>query len=145
MTISPVAPLTLLLVEDNPADVFLVKEAMREEGLDCEFHVVEDGEKAIAFIDRMDAGADAPPDLLLLDLNVPRRTGDEVLGRIRKSEKCANVAIVVITSSDSPHDRQRAKDLGADEYFRKPANLEQFMELGKMARRLTEKSGRAVV
>ena len=145
MNISQAAPMTLLLVEDNPADVFLVKEAMREEGLDCEFHVVEDGERAIAFIDRIDAGVEAPPDLLLLDLNVPRRTGDEVLGRIRKSEKCANVAIVVITSSDSPHDRQRAKDLGADEYFRKPANLEQFMELGKMARRLTEKSGRAVV
>src|SRR5258706_15022741 len=119
MKISPVAPLTLLLVEDNPADVFLVKEAMREEGLACDFQVVEDGEKAIAFMDRLDAGIETPPDLLLLDLNVPRRTGDEVLERIRKSSKCAKLAVVVITSSDSPHDRQRAKDLGADEYVRK--------------------------
>jgi len=145
MKISHVAPLTLLLVEDNPADVFLVKEAMREEGLACEFHAVEDGEKAMAFMDRMDAGDEAPPDLLLLDLNVPRKSGDEVLVRIRKSPKCSNVAIIVITSSDSPHDRQRAKELGADEYFRKPANLEQFMELGKLARRVTEKCRGAVV
>ena len=145
MKVTDAPLLTLLLVEDNPADVFLVREAMREEGLDGDFRIVEDGEKAIAFIDRVDQTGEAPPELLLLDLNVPRRTGDEVLERIRKSPKCVNTAIVVITSSDSPQDRQRAKDLGADEYFRKPANLTQFMELGKLARRVSEKSRRAAV
>ncbi len=131
--------LTLLLVEDNPADVFLVREALREESLDCDLEVVDDGEQAILFVERVDAGAQALPDLLLLDLNVPRFGGEQVLERLRQSRVCAGIAVVVITSSDSPRDRQRAADLGATEYFRKPANLEEFMALGKLVRRLAEK------
>jgi DNA-binding response OmpR family regulator len=77
--------------------------------------------------------------LLLLDLNVPRRTGDEVLRRIKRSPKCANIPVIVITSSDSREDRQKASELGADEYFRKPSNLTEFLELGKLVRRLTQR------
>ncbi len=134
----------LLLVEDNPADVFLVREALREEDLDCDLEVVDDGEQAIRFLERVDAGGQAPPDLLLLDLNVPRIGGEQVLERLRKSQPCAEIAVVVITSSDSPRDRQRAADLGAAEYFRKPANLDEFMALGKLVRRLAEKREGAV-
>lgn len=136
--------LVLLLVEDNPADVFLVREAIREEGLDCDLHLVDDGEQAIKFFDRMDAGSEAPPDLLLLDLNVPRIGGEQVLARLRTTRDGARIMVVVITSSDSPRDRQRAAELGADEYFRKPTNLEDFMALGKLVRRLAEKRRGAV-
>jgi CheY-like chemotaxis protein len=136
--------LTVLLVEDNPADVFLVQEALREEGLDCDLQMVDDGEQAIQFFDRVEAGSQAPPDLLLLDLNVPRIGGEQVLERLRRSRQGGRIIVVVITSSDSPRDRQKASDLGADEYFRKPTNLENFMALGKLVRRLAEKRRGAV-
>ena len=136
--------LMLLLVEDNPADVFLVRESLREEGLDCDLQVADDGEQAIQFFERVDTGSQAPPDLLLLDLNVPRIGGEQVLERLRKIQQCAGIAVVVITSSESPHDRQKARDLGADEYFRKPTNLDDFMALGKLVRRLAEKRHGAV-
>lgn len=132
--------LRLLLLEDSPADIFLVREAIREEGLTCDLQVALDGEKAIELIDQMDAGDRLGPHLLLLDLNVPRRTGDEVMQRIKRSPKCAKIPVVVITSSDSREDRQKAMDLGADEYFRKPSNLKEFMELGKLVRRLTQRN-----
>src|ERR1700692_1980050 len=102
--------LMLLLVEDNPADVFLVREALREESLNCDLEVVDDGEQAIQFFERVDAGGQAPPDLLLLDLNVPRIGGEKVLERARKTRPCAGTLVVVITSSDSPRDRQKASD-----------------------------------
>ena len=136
--------LRLLLVEDNPADVFLVREALREESLDCELAVVDDGEQAIQFFERVDASSEPAPDLLLLDLNVPRIGGEQVLERLRQSRSCAGIAVVVMTSSDSPHDRKRAVDLGAAEYFRKPANLDEFMALGKLVRRLADKRHGAV-
>ena len=136
--------LMLLLVEDNPADVFLVRESLREEGLDCDLQVADDGEQALQFFERVDTGSQTPPDLLLLDLNVPRVGGEQVLERLRKTRQCAGIAVVVITSSESPHDRQKAKDLGADEYFRKPTNLDEFMALGKLVRRLAEKRHGAV-
>jgi two-component system, chemotaxis family, response regulator Rcp1 len=136
--------LLLLLVEDNPADVFLVREALSEEGLDCDLQIVDDGEQAIQYFERVNAGSQVAPDLLLLDLNVPRIGGEEVLQRMRNTGPCAHMMVVVITSSDSPRDRQKAADLGADEYFRKPTNLEEFMSLGKLVRRLAEKRSGAV-
>jgi len=135
----------LLLLEDNPADVFLVKQAMLEEGLECDLQVVEDGEKAVQYINGIDSGDNTPPDLLMLDLNVPRISGEEVLERLRTSSKCAKVAVVIVTSSDSLEDRRKAEALGADEYFRKPANLSEFMMLGKLARRLVAKSRQAAI
>lgn len=129
--------LVVLLVEDNAADVFLVREAIREQDMPFELHVVADGEKAVRFFDQLDADATLPcPNFMLLDLNLPRLTGDEVLARVRSSGKCANIPVVVLTSSDSPADRERALRLGADEYFRKPCSLDEFMQLGKLVHRL---------
>ncbi len=136
--------LMLLLVEDNPADVFLVREALREEGLDCDLEVVNDGEQAIQYFERVDAGSHSTPDLVLLDLNMPRVGGEQVLNRLRESGPCAEIAVVVMTSSDSPRDRQRAADLGAAEYFRKPTNLDEFMAVGKLVRRLAKQGHGAV-
>src|SRR5258706_4319702 len=116
--------LSLLLVEDSPADVYLVREAMRREGLKVHWDIAGDGEWAIRMIDEVDSNASAPcPDVLLLDLNVPRRTGDEVLERVRKSPRLAHIPVVIISSSESPADRERLMKLGATEYFRKPSDL----------------------
>ena len=139
-----ITALSLLLVEDSPADVFLVREAIKEEGLAYDLELADNGEIAITMLDRIDASTETGnlPNLLLIDVNVPRKTGAEVLERLRRSPRCGNVPVVMISSSDSPADRQRAFDLGANEYFRKPSSLAGFMELGKLIRRLFENAGR---
>ena len=127
--------LSLLLVEDSPADVFLVNHAIQQEGLNVQLQVAEDGEAAIAIIDKVDSEQQVPPpDVMLLDLNVPRRSGNEVLERLRRSPRCQNVPVVMISSSDSPLERKRAFELGATEYFRKPSTLPEFMKLGAVVR-----------
>jgi CheY-like chemotaxis protein len=132
---------SLLLVEDSPADVYLVREAMLHEGLNVDLNVVEDGEKAIEIVNRVDAGGETrAPELMLLDINVPRRTGNEVLERIRRSPRCARIPVLMISSSDSPAERGRAFALGANGYFRKPSSLSEFMQLGKVVRQLRDQS-----
>jgi len=140
MTRDHLDQLSLLLVEDSPADVFLVKEAMKEEGLRVRMEVADNGESAIAILDRVDAGSstNAVPNLLLLDVNIPRSNGTEVLERLRRSPRCGTVPVVMISSSDSPADRKRAFDLGATDFFSKPSSLTEFMKLGKLVRRLLE-------
>ncbi|MCU1339184.1 MAG: response regulator receiver protein [Bryobacterales bacterium] len=132
--------LSLLVVEDSPADVFLVKEAMKEEGLGCYVEVADDGETAIQILDRVDDGSKNAPNLLLLDVNVPRQNGTEVLERIRRSPRCGTTPVVMMSTSDEPSERKRAFELGATEYFRKPSTLAEFMQLGKLVRRLLEEN-----
>jgi CheY-like chemotaxis protein len=132
---------SLLLVEDSPADVYLVREAMLHEGLNVDLNVVEDGEKAIEIVNRVDAGGETrAPELMLLDINVPRRTGNEVLERIRRSPRCARIPVLMISSSDSPAERGRAFALGANGYFLKPSSLSEFMQLGRVVRELRDQS-----
>jgi len=132
---------SLLLVEDSPADVFLVKQAMQEEGMDFRLDVMDDGEKAIVFIDNLDADCDAPgPSVILLDLNLPRQTGDDVLRRVRQSPKMGKTPVVIMTSSNESADRARMMELGANEYFRKPTDLQEFMRIGKLVRRMAGRS-----
>jgi CheY-like chemotaxis protein len=130
--------LSLLVVEDSPADVFLLKEAMKEEGLSCQMEVADDGEKAIRILDDVDAGSQVAPDLLLVDLNVPRQNGTQVLERVRRSPRFGKTPVVMMSTSDAPVERKRAFDLGATEYFCKPSSLTEFMQLGKLVRRLLE-------
>jgi CheY-like chemotaxis protein len=80
----------------------------------------------------------------MIDLNLPRRPGDEILARLKQSSRCAHVPAIVITSSDSPQDRTRARDLGASFYFRKPADLEKFMAIGGIVREFLEPRAGAV-
>lgn len=132
---------SLLLVEDSPADVYLVREAMRQEGLNVDLEVAEDGERAMAIVDRVDAAPESQaPELMLLDINVPRRSGNQVLARVRGSLRCGHIPVVMISSSDSPAEQRRAFELGATAYFRKPSSLSEFMELGKLVRRLHEQA-----
>lgn len=92
---------------------------------------------AIDFIERADVDKNAPcPTLLLLDLNLPRHSGDEVLQRLRRSSRCGNIPVVVLTSSDAPQDRLRAAALGANSCFLKPSDLTEFMKLGQVVAKL---------
>ena len=132
--------MNLWLIEDSPGDIFLIKKIMEQEGLDFQLEIAEDGEEAFRIIDQVDAGGQDGQlaDIVLLDLNVPRRDGSQVLERLRQSPRLGEVPVVVISSSDSPSDRRGALDLGATEYFRKPSTLAEFMQLGKLVRRLYE-------
>jgi CheY-like chemotaxis protein len=132
----------VLLVEDNPADAYLVEEALEEAKLDCELRVMRNGEQVIQLIDSLESGgADQLPDLVLLDLNLPKVTGDVVLERVRSSTRCRDAKVFIISSSDAPMDREKAKKLGAIGYFRKPSSLAGYMEIGPKVRAILEGSG----
>jgi CheY-like chemotaxis protein len=131
------APLQVWLVEDSEADELLMRSALRLEGLDCEFRVSSDGEKAIEFVEALDRGEGGrPPHIALLDLNLPRKGGTRVLESIRRSRQCADIPVIVVTSSDSPGDKSQAYRLGATRYFQKPLNLTEFMKLGPLVRQV---------
>ena len=123
------------LVEDSEADELLMRAALKLDGLDCEFQVSPDGEKAIEFIEAIDSGtAWHRPHVVLLDLNLPRATGNRILARIRGSHRCTGMPIIIVTSSDSPVDRAAAAESGATGYFQKPGDLAGFMQLGRIVR-----------
>ncbi len=132
----PVPRLNLLVAEDNLPDALIVREVVRAEGLPLDVHVVSDGSQAIAFIEQAERDPDAPcPHFILLDLNLPKVDGFDVLRRLRASERCKGVPVIVITSSDSPADRSQAASLGAG-YFRKPPSYEEYLKLGAVLRQL---------
>jgi len=121
----------ILLAEDNPADVLLVREALEDRAVNCEIQVLADGERVVQFIQQIDADSSLPcPQLVLLDLNLPKRNGEEILKSLRASERCGQTPVVILTSSESPRDEANATRYAALHYFRKPASLNQFMQLG---------------
>lgn len=129
--------LQIVLVEDAAADVFLVREALLLGGLDFSLRVLDDGEKAIEFIEKVEEDhTEECPHLVLLDLNLPKKSGTQVLERMRQSQRCGRVPVIVLTSSDSPKDKEQTALLGANQYFRKPSKLAEFMRLGEIVRDL---------
>jgi two-component system, chemotaxis family, response regulator Rcp1 len=125
-------PVEILLVEDNPGDVRLTKEALKEGKVRNNLHVVDDGVKALAFLRRDDPYVDAVrPDLVLLDLNLPRKSGREVLEEIKKDPSLRHIPVVVLTSSEAEQDIVRAYDLHANCYISKPVDLDQFITVVK--------------
>ena len=112
----------ILLAEDNPADVYLIEEALRENGVEFEMVVAEDGEQAITML----ADPNRELDVVLLDLNLPTRGGSEVLQKLQGS----HLPVIVLTSSDSPADKMQALRLGATHYIRKPTGLDDFLAIG---------------
>jgi two-component system response regulator len=133
--------LNLLLAEDNLPDALLLKEAVAEENLPVRFFMETDGEKAIAFIARAEQDPSAPrPHAVLLDLNLPKIDGFEVLRGIRASAKFRNMPVLIVTSSDSPSDRKTAADLAAG-YFRKPASYFEYLKVGPYLRKFFEEHG----
>jgi CheY-like chemotaxis protein len=136
------SPYQVLLVEDADADVVLVREALERCGLAFDLNVLDDGERAAQLVETVDANgggaATSLPHLVLLDLNLPKQSGVQVLECIRKSTVWHDIPVVVLTSSDSPRDKSQVSSLGATEYFRKPSKLNEFMKLGPLVRKILE-------
>lgn len=125
-------PVDLLLVEDNPGDVRLTEEALREAPFRVELRVASDGVEALDFLRRRGKFADAPrPDLILLDLNLPRINGPEVLSEIKSDPDLKRIPVLVMTTSREPQDVQKAYGLNANCYITKPILLDEFIGVVK--------------
>ncbi|HVA91030.1 MAG TPA: response regulator [Chloroflexota bacterium] len=120
-------PFDILLVEDNAADIGLTDEALREASTPYTLHVARDGEDALAFLRRQGTHAGQPrPDLILLDLNMPRKGGREVLAEIKEDSDLRRIPVVVLTTSSDLDDIRAAYNLHANCYLVKPVDLSQF-------------------
>jgi chemotaxis family two-component system response regulator Rcp1 len=127
-----VKPIEILLVEDNPGDVDLAREALEDCKMHNRLHVVDDGEKAMAFLRRQDPYTEVPrPDLILLDLNLPRKDGREVLAEVKTDDDLKRIPVVILTTSRAEEDVLKSYNLHANCYITKPMNLDQFMHVVK--------------
>jgi len=123
-------PVEFLLAEDNPGDVRLTKEALRESKISNNLNVVPDGVEAMAFLRREGKYADAPrPDVILLDLNLPKKDGREVLAEVKADPILRLIPVVIITSSEAEQDVLKTYELYANCYVTKPVDLEQFIKV----------------
>lgn len=122
-------PVKILLIEDNPDDIELVREALIVNELEPLFQIATDFEQAQTQMEQIHLGA-ACPQVILLDLNLPKGNGLTLLQMFRSSPRFQSVPVIVVSSSSAARDRARAAELGAAHYFRKPIDLEEFMKLG---------------
>ncbi len=122
-------PIEILLVEDSPTDILITREAFEDAKLLNTLHVVEDGVKAIEFLRRQGSYASSPrPDLILLDLNLPRKNGREVLAEIKATAEFKSIPIVVLTTSNADEDILKAYNLHANCYVIKPVGFDNFFK-----------------
>jgi two-component system, chemotaxis family, response regulator Rcp1 len=127
----------ILLVEDNDADVYLFRKALAAADFKFEITLAQDGAEALAFVrGEGKYSARSVPDLVVLDLNLPKDGGVQVLRAIRERETFSNVPVAVVSSSASPQDRDETDKLGIDRYVRKPADLEEFLKVGQIFKEL---------
>ncbi len=121
-------PIDILLVEDNPGDVLLTQEAFREGDYSPRLSVVEDGEEALQFLKRQGTFKNAPrPDLILLDLNLPKKDGRELLADVKQDPELHLIPVIVLTTSSAEQDIRRAYSLHANCYLTKPLDMESFL------------------
>jgi two-component system, chemotaxis family, response regulator Rcp1 len=126
------APIEVLLVEDSPGDVRLTREALKDAKMHINLHVVTDGIEAMAFLRRQNQHANAlRPDLILLDLNLPRKDGRDVLKEIKECDALKSIPVVILTTSSSERDVERSYMLHANCYITKPVDLEGFIKVVK--------------
>ncbi len=127
----------ILVAEDNSADVQLVKVALEEHSVAHTLHVVCDGAGVMEFFDRTDSESDSPcPELVLLDMHLPKSSGTEILARVRRSPRCGDVPVIVMSSLASPEDFAEISRLGATRYFEKPLSLDGFLKLGALIKQI---------
>jgi CheY-like chemotaxis protein len=120
----------ILLVEDDPGDVLITREAFAENKVRNQLSVVSDGEAAMAFLRREGEFASAPrPDLILLDLNLPRKAGHEVLAEVKSDADLQRIPVVILTTSDAEEDILRSYDLHANAYVTKPVDFDRFLDV----------------
>ena len=125
-------PVEILLVEDNPGDARLAMEALKDAKVRNKLHWVKDGVEAMAFLRREGEHSHSPrPDLILLDLNLPRKDGREVLSEIKGDEDLRRIPVVILTISDDEQDILRSYDTHANCYITKPLDLDRFMQVVK--------------
>ena len=137
---SVVSPARVLVIEDNNSDVFLLERALNQQNFPFELTHLRDGGQALAFIRREGAYAGAPiPDLILVDLNLSKYDGEDILREIHGTKHLAGILVCAWSSSQSGRDRARLMDLGVTEFVTKPAGLDQFLEIGKLIKELLAK------
>ena len=125
-------PIEILLVEDNPGDVRLTREALRDGKIYNNLYVVRDGVEAMAFLRKTGEYTSAPrPDLILLDLNLPRKDGHEVLAEVKSDENLRRIPVVILTTSQAEEDIIKTYDLHVNCYITKPVDLDQFVKIVK--------------
>ena len=125
-------PVSILLVEDNPGDLRLTQEIFREGKLCSNLMTVKDGVEAMSYLRKEGQYSDAvQPDLILLDLNLPKKSGQEVLKEIKKDEKLGRIPVIILTSSKSEEDMQAMFDLHADAYINKPIDVDHLIKVVK--------------
>jgi chemotaxis family two-component system response regulator Rcp1 len=128
----PDQPLSVLLVEDDPGDVMIAREALAAGRLSTDVHVVTDGVEALSYLRRTDGYADATrPDLILLDLNLPRKSGHEVLAEVKQDPNLRRIPVVVLTTSQAQADVAKSYDLHAFVHVSKPVDFDQFTNVVK--------------
>ena len=120
-------------------DIYLIRDALRTSEIDAEIYIAPDGQAATLFFDQVDADENAScPSLVLLDLNLPKKNGVEVLNHLRRSARCADTRVLIVSSSDAPSDRAAVKDLAVSGYFKKPSDYGGFSRLGSIVRDLLD-------
>ncbi len=132
MTGTELKPVEILLVEDNPGDIRLAQEGLREAKILNNLHVVKDGDEAVAFLHREGPYKNAPrPNIILLDLNLPKKNGREVLQEIKQNPALRQIPVVILTSSKAEEDIAKSYDLHANCYVCKPLDLDRFLQIIK--------------
>ena len=136
-TPAPHPPLTIIVVEDNPLDVYLIQWVLKAHELAHEFQVIDNGDRAMDYVNQLaHEERRRSPTFMLLDLNLPQRDGQEILQRVKAIPQGSDVRVVIVTSSANPADRRETLALGADAYFVKPYHLQEFMQLGDLIKGL---------
>ncbi len=120
----------MVLIEDSAADVILVRRALELHQVECDVEVLEDGEQAFEFLDALNSSEATCPQLLIVDLNLPKHSGLDVLRRVQDNPKCNPAQVMVLSSSGAQDDKDAAVRLGADIYIRKPTRLSDFLQIG---------------
>jgi chemotaxis family two-component system response regulator Rcp1 len=122
----------ILLVEDNPGDIRLIQEAFKEGGISSHLNITRDGEQALSFLRREGVYSQSPrPAFILLDLNLPRKDGREVLAEIKRDKDLRQIPVVVLSTSTNKDDVHRAYDLHANCYISKPLEMDRLVQLGR--------------
>jgi chemotaxis family two-component system response regulator Rcp1 len=126
-------------VDDSKADGYLMREAIDKAGIQADLVIIRDGQAATQYFEMLDATEGSVcPDLILLDMNLPKKTGDEVLRHLRAGIRSKSSKVLIVSSSDSPQDRLAVEAMGVAGYFKKPSNYGDYMKLGPLVRDLLE-------